>query len=166
MIAPAGCNHEAEAPVSAPAASTEEPSTVREVTLFYPSSSLRLSPEKRDLPVSEVETLAIAALTDEVLRELSSRWPGGFVPEGTSVRAAYRLENTAVIDLESQALTDGWTTGSQAEILAVQSLVQSITWNFEEIDSVQILVNGGESPTLSGHIDLSKPLRPDPSLTR
>lgn len=166
MASISACNHEAEAPVTAGEAGAEQQSTVREVTLFFPSSSLQVSPETRSVDLPEVETFAIATLTGEVLRGLSERWPGAFVPDGASVRAAYRLENTAIVDIEAQALTDGWSTGSQAEILAVQSIVHTITANFDGIDSVQILINGGEVPTFGGHVDLSKPLRADASLSR
>ncbi len=159
-----GCNHESESPVSAQAAGPEQPASVRDVTLFFPDESLRVSPETRSLALPEVETFAIATLTEEVLRGLSERWPDSFVPEGAKVRAAYRLENTAIIDIDAPALTEGWTTGSQAEILAIQSIVHSVTTNFKGIDSVQILVNGGEPATFAGHIDLSKPLRPDQEL--
>lgn len=123
-------------------------------------------PETRELFLPEVETLAIAALTDELLREMSARWPGAFVPEGSVTRAAYRLENTIIIDIEAPSAGEGWTTGSQAEILALQSIIHSITSNFRDADSVQILINGGEAPTFAGHIDLSKPLRPNQALVR
>lgn len=150
--------------MSAPEAGLDQPATVRDVTLFFPDESLRVAPETRSLALPEIETSALTVLTNEVLRGLSERWPQSFVPEGTTVRAAYRLENTAIIDIEAPALTDGWTTGSQSEILAIQSVVHSITTNFKGIDSVQILVNGGETPTFAGHIDLSKPLRADQKL--
>lgn len=159
------CRHEAEAPTSGAVAGPEQ-ATVRQVTFFYPSEDLQLIAETREMALPPVDTAAIASLSEEILRTLSARWPNGFVPEGASIRAAYRLENTAIIDIEAPALTDGWTTGSQAEILAVQSLVHSITRNFDGIDSVQILVNGGEVPTFAGHLDLSKPLRPDASVLR
>lgn len=164
MACLAACKHEAEAPVSTPVGSADQQAAAREVTLFYPSSALGLVPERRELFLPEVETFAIAALTDELLREMSARWPGAFVPEGASSRAAYRLENTVVIDIEAPSVNEGWTTGSQAEILALQSIIHSITSNFREVDSVQILINGGEAPTFAGHIDLSKPLRPNQAL--
>lgn len=97
---------------------------------------------------------------------MSERWPGGFVPDGATVRASFVVGNTAVIDIDAPSLTEGWSTGSQTELLLVQSIVHSIIGNFDGIDSVQILVNGGEVPTLAGHVDLSKPLRPDASLVR
>lgn len=136
----------------------------RTVTLYYPSSELRLSAETREVELPQIETFAIGALADEVLREMNIRWPGGFIPENVAVRATYRIENTAIIDLEAASLSDGWTTGSQAEILAVQSLVHSIVANFEGIDRVQLLINGGEAATFAGHLDLSKPIRADRSL--
>lgn len=141
--------------------------TVRQdVVFFYPESAFSLASESREMEIPEISTFAIQALTAELLRGMNERWPGQFVPEDAGVRAAYLIDRTAVIDIEAPSLTEGWTTGSQTEILAVQSLVHSIVANFEGVESVQILINGGEVPTFAGHVDLSKPLRPDPSLSR
>lgn len=80
------------------------------------------------------------------------------------MRAAYRFEDAAVIDLSSAAISEGWTTGSQAELLFLQSMVHTLTTHFDGVDRVKFLVNGGEVSTLGGHIDLSKPLLPDSTL--
>jgi hypothetical protein len=136
----------------------------RQVRLVLPAPSLKLEPHARAFELPEVETFAIASLTSELLVELNSAWPGAFVPEDVTVRAVYRVRNVAVVDLGGTSFSQGWTTGSQAEILAVYAIVHSITTNFEEISSVKILINGGESSTFGGHLDLSRPLRPDRSL--
>jgi hypothetical protein len=138
--------------------------SVRQIRLFIPDPSLRLEPHSRTFELPEVETFAIAAVTSEILAELNSEWPGAFVPEDATVRAAYRVRSVAVVDIGGASFTEGWSTGSQAEILAVYSIVHSIVANFDGIESVQILVNGGEKTTFAGHLDLSKPLRPDRSL--
>jgi hypothetical protein len=136
----------------------------RQVRLVLPAPSLQLEPHARAFELPEVETFAIASLTSELLAELNGVWPGAFVPEDVTVRAAYRVRNVAVVDLGGASFSEGWTTGSQAEILAVYAIVHSIAANFDEIGSVKILINGGEKSTFAGHVDLSRPLRPDRSL--
>jgi hypothetical protein len=45
--------------------------------------------------------------------------------------------------------------------LTVYSIVNSLTANFPAVKRVQILVEDKPVSTLSGHIDLSRPLLPD-----
>ena len=54
--------------------------------------------------------------------------------------------------------------GSLAEMNTVFSIVNSLTLNFPEIKRVQILIEDRAVETLNGHMDLSRPLRPDPTL--
>ena len=158
-----GCDHEAEAPVPGPRV-PEQATTLQDVTLFLPTPGLRLEPETGEFELPDIDTFGIEAITEELFRRLNERWPGGFVPENTTVRASFIVGGTAVIDIDAPSLTESWSTGSKTEILTVQAIVHSVIANFEEIESVQILVNGGEVQTLAGHLDLSKPIRPDRSL--
>ena len=48
--------------------------------------------------------------------------------------------------------------GSSTELLLAYGVVDSIILNCPEIIAVQILFGGHEVPTLTGHLDLSKPL--------
>jgi hypothetical protein len=69
----------------------------------------------------------------------------------------------AYVDL-SKEISQGQHSASKAELLAVYSLVNSITLNFPAVKRVQILIDGSAVPTLAGHINLSRPLLPDMSL--
>jgi germination protein M len=83
------------------------------------------------------------------------------IPEGTKLLSVYLLpDGTLVVDFsrEIQTLHTGGTTG---EILTVYSIVNTLTMNFNEIEKVQILVDGDEVETLVGHIDLESPLARD-----
>ena len=51
------------------------------------------------------------------------------------------------------------------EVSSIYAIVNSLTENLPSIRRVQILVEGAEAETLAGHIDLSKPLRQDLSMT-
>ena len=54
--------------------------------------------------------------------------------------------------------------GSEAELITVYSVVNSLTVNFPAIKRVQILVEDKPRPTLWGHVDLTRPLPPDMTL--
>jgi spore germination protein GerM len=69
----------------------------------------------------------------------------------------------AYVDL-SKEIVEKPSSGMEAEMFAVFSLVNSITMNFPAIKRVQILVDGRVAETLGGHVDLSHPLMPDPTL--
>ena len=54
----------------------------------------------------------------------------------------------------------GQPGGSEAELLTVYSVVNSLTANFPAVKRVQILIEDRPAPTLAGHVDLTRPLRP------
>ena len=93
--------------------------------------------------------------TDEALRAL---------PPGTRLRQVFVLEDgTAYIDFSAD-LERGISGGTVEELLAVYSIVNSVTLNIPEIRRVGILINGKSIESLSGHLDLRRPLPPDSSI--
>ena len=48
--------------------------------------------------------------------------------------------------------------GSHIELMLVYGVVDSVLLNCPELRAVQILFGGAEVPTLTGHLDLSRPL--------
>lgn len=86
------------------------------------------------------------------------------LPPGTQLRQVYVLEQgTAYVDL-SEDLKQGIGGGSTEELFAVYSIVNSVALNIPEIRRVGILVEGQPVDTLNGHLDLRRPLPPDPSV--
>ena len=75
-------------------------------------------------------------------------------PEDTGVNAFFISDDKkAYVDLKlSKSMTAQMDT--QAELMAVYSLVNSLTVNIPEIKMVKILINGKEARSLAGHIDL------------
>ena len=93
--------------------------------------------------------------TDEGLRAL---------PPGTRLRQVFVLEDgTAYIDFSAD-LEHGLTGGTAEELLAIYSIVNSVSLNIPEIRRVGILINGRPVDSLGGHLDLRRPLLPDSSL--
>ncbi|HYN07199.1 MAG TPA: GerMN domain-containing protein [Vicinamibacterales bacterium] len=81
------------------------------------------------------------------------------IPAGTKVRAVYLSpRGEAYIDL-SRDVSRGHTGGSLSESLAVFAIVNAVTINLPDITAVQILIDGKETDTLAGHIDLRHPLK-------
>ena len=64
------------------------------------------------------------------------------------------------------ALTRYHPGGSSAEIMTVYSVVNSLVLNFPEIKQVQILIEGKEIDSITGHLSLSKPIPPNPGLVK
>jgi hypothetical protein len=86
------------------------------------------------------------------------------VPPGTRLRQVYVLDDgTAFIDFSAD-LKQGMAGGSTEELLTVYAIIDSVAMNVSEVRRVGILVDGKPIDTLNGHLDLRRPLPPDPSL--
>ena len=66
----------------------------------------------------------------------------------------------AYVDLSKEAVA-GHPGGSEAELMTVYSVVNSLTTSFPAVRRVQILVEDRPAETLNGHVDLTRPLPPD-----
>ena len=88
------------------------------------------------------------------------------IPAGTSLRAFYiTQEGTAYVDL-TREITEEHPGGVRSELLTIYSIVNSLILNIPEINAVKILIGGGESLTLAGHIDLRFPFKANMLLIR
>ena len=75
------------------------------------------------------------------------------VPRGTALRAVFLTQ--AGEAYEVMAAHPG---GTLNELLTVYTIVNALTVNLPAVTSVQLLVDGKEIDTLSGHVDLRQPL--------
>jgi spore germination protein GerM len=88
------------------------------------------------------------------------------IPRKTTLRAIYITEaGTCYVDL-SYEIRENHPGGAATELLTVYSIVNSLILNIAEIEAVRILIEGRESITLAGHIDLQQPLRANMLLIR
>jgi spore germination protein GerM len=131
----------------------------RTVKLYFESPDLLLVPETRNLALPASPAGALSVTMRELFKgSANAAVPRPFPPD-TVVRAVYLLpDGTAFVDLGGATLTAGWGTGSHEELMAVYSVVETVTANFPEARKVRILVNGEPADTLAGHIDLGRPL--------
>jgi len=77
------------------------------------------------------------------------------IPGDGKLRAFYVTQDgTAYVDL-TRAVKERHPGGVKSEFLTIYSIVNSLILNISEINAVKILIEGSESLTLAGHIDLS-----------
>ena len=88
------------------------------------------------------------------------------VPQNTKIRAIYVTQDgVCYVDMTSP-IADQHPGGIKSELLTVYSIVNSVVLNVPEVESVKILINGSESRTLAGHIDLQVPVKANMLLIR
>jgi len=148
-----------------PNLNVENKVAMRTVSLYYESPDLLLAPEKRNLPLPENPAGALDVVMRELLKGPMNAAVPRLLPADTIVRGAYLLpDGTAFVDLGGPTLTQGWATGSHQELMALYSVVQTVTTNFPETKRVRVLVNGEPGETLGGHVSLTRALTPVPSM--
>ena len=80
------------------------------------------------------------------------------VPPGTTLRAVFITKSgDAYVDL-SREVRSAHPGGSVNELLTVYTIVNALTVNLPAVTAVQVLIDGKEVDTLSGHVDLRRPL--------
>jgi hypothetical protein len=126
--------------------------------LFYVAEDgMRLTSVERDIAYGEgtvaqareIVTAQIASVVEPLVSA---------VPPGTVLRAVFLTEGgEAYVDLSREVMT-AHPGGTHNELLTVYTIVNALTTNLPAVTAVQLLVDGKEVETLSGHIDLRQPL--------
>lgn len=105
-----------------------------------------------------------------IVRELSAVPPDAEaavfspLPETFPLRSVYLDGSRLYLDLAHEALDD-FSGGTEEELLALESLKQSVALNLPDLDQLQILVDGLPRRTLgvagedAGHISILQPIR-------
>jgi len=134
-------------------------------TLFFASEDGRgLVGVEQEVPLAEGAVAQARALIEA---QLSTAPPAPLVstiPEGTTLRGLFvSSRNEAFVDLDA-TVRDRHPGGSMNELLTVYTIVNAITTNLPDVQTVQVLINGREVDTLAGHVDLRRPLRNNEAL--
>lgn len=138
---------------------------MRTVTLYYEGPDMLLTPERRNVGLPENSGGALSIVVRELFKGSSNAGVPKIFPADTTVRAAFLLpDGNAFVDLGGPTLTAGWGTGSHEELMAVYSVVQTVTTNFAEAKRVRLLINGETAETLAGHVSIDRALVPMPTL--
>lgn len=117
-----------------------------------------LVPESRNLRVNSLPT----KLIKELITGPESEKLGTTIPKGTELLNIKLEDKLATVNF-SQELTENHWGGTTGEMMTVYSIVNTLT-QLEEINQVQVLVEGEKLETLAGHLDLRSPLEADRSL--
>jgi|SRR5690554_345217 len=120
----------------------------------YLVPELRKIPYSRNFTRTAVQELIAGPKTQDLQGVFSGR---------TKVLELEIKEDLAVIDLSKEATK--LSRGAWGESLTVSALVNTLT-KFAEINQVKILIEGKEVETLSGHVDLTLPLRRNEQVVR
>jgi Sporulation and spore germination len=115
----------------------------------------------RDTPAAQARALVEAQLATEPPPPLARA-----VPAGTAVRGVFLTgRDDAYVDLDA-AFVSALPGGSHNELMAAYAIVSVVTTNLSPVTRVQILIDGREVETLTGHVDLREPLRKNEALIR
>ena len=141
----------------APAAPAAAGRKIKARLFYVAEDGTRLMSVERDVAYGEgaVEQAReiVAAQIAPVAEPLVSA-----VPPGTALRAVFITEGgEAYVDM-SREVVSAHPGGTLSELLTVYTLVNALTENLPAVTAVQVLVDGKEMETLSGHIDLRRPL--------
>lgn len=134
---------------------TPTPAPEQRVMLLFAGSDGMLHPELRSVPLpAEIHERVRMVILEVLAGPTGNLQP--VVPWPAELNVVF-IDNqgTAFIDLTAPPEP---LTGSHTELILAYGLVDSILLNCPELKSVQILFGGHEVPTLTGHLDLSRPL--------
>ena len=131
------------------------PSSQKQVTVYYATSDAEyLMAEKR---VIANDGQPAKAATELLFTEPLNKRLMRVMPEGVRLKNIFIKDNIAYADFNDK-LSKNIGAGSTTERLVINSIVNTLT-EFPEINQVQILIEGRKVDTLSGHMDLSAPLK-------
>ena len=136
---------------------TPTPAPEQRIVLLFTAGDAMLHPELRSVPLPDEVHERIRV----VIRELLAG-PGDATKLAPVIPYEARLE-AVFVDQGGNAFLNLTAppeelTGSSTELVLTYGIVNTVILNCPEISAVQVLFGGHEVPTLTGHLDLSKPL--------
>jgi sporulation and spore germination protein len=147
----------ATAAAAAPAPDPSTPERKITATLFYVSDDgLALRGVQREVPyASRVAEQARAIVEAQIQPAAPLLSP---VPAETKLRNVFVTDRgDAFVDLSAD-VRDKHPGGALDELFTVYAIVDALTVNLPAVTRVQILIDGKETDTLAGHVDLRHPL--------
>jgi hypothetical protein len=134
-------------------------------TLFFVADDgVSLQGVATDVPLKDTSAAQAKALVEAQLAAEPSGTLARAVPAGAAVRSVFLTgRDDAYVDLDGAFVTN-LAGGSRNELLAAYAIVSVITTNLTSVSRVQLLIDGREVESLTGHVDLREPLRKNDSL--
>jgi spore germination protein GerM len=142
-----------------PVAAATTPERKIKATLYYVSEDgLSIVGAEREVPFADPIDAQARRIVEA---QLGAPPPplASAIPEGTTLRSLFMTDRgDAFVDLSAE-VTTRHPGGALNELFTVYAIVDALTVNLPSIVRVQILVNGKETDTLAGHVDLRHPLQ-------
>lgn len=134
---------------------TPTPAPEQRVILLFLGADGMLHPELRSVPLPAELPARIRVVLDELLTGPSSALASALPYAATIGPVFVDGHGTAFVDLTAPP---GPLDGSHTELMLAYAVVDSVLLNCPELRAVQLLFDGHEVDTLTGHLDLSRPL--------
>lgn len=172
----AGCDEQGKAGIGSSQAVTSESSSssassgaagkkaaTMDISVYYPDvNATGLVAVTKTVKAQEAEKYQAAV--EALLAGTDDKKLTAVFPKKAKLRKVSVSGGVAKVDFDKN-LISGFVGGSTGEEMLVGSLVNTLT-EFPEIKKVQILVEGKEIDSLSGHLDLSRPVERMPELIK
>ena len=141
--------------VVSPATQTEKQKI--KVTAYFPDDAgINLVAVKRTIEIKDDAEKYLAVL-NLLINSPTEKDLTAIFPKNTKINSVNFKDGTAFVDFDKN-ITKSFAGGSTGEELLVNSVVKTLT-EFPEVQQVRFLVDGKEIETLSGHMDLSEPIK-------
>lgn len=118
-------------------------------------TSFELGKETREFGTFGGPQVDLEEVMTELLKGPETDDLSRVIPEGTVLRGVTLEYGVAYVDFSEEILQA--EVGGEAEAVLVDSIVKTLI-QLEEVDSVQILVEGKIVETIAGHISIDEPL--------
>lgn len=131
----------------------------RKVKLFFLHEEGYLKAEEREVTTGRTVLEDIKICIYELIKGPKESSLVTSIPPDTTVREVFIDDNKcAYIDFNNNFIKNH-PGGTAAELYTINSIVNTLITNFEQVSSVRFLVNGGEIDSIAGHINLGNPIR-------
>ncbi len=121
--------------------------------------SLEIKPINVEVQLSRDPIDRLKSIVDTLTKETPTNYRNP-IPQGTVLNEVFiDMQKTVYLDF-SHHLADGHIGGTTAEYITISAILKTVFDNFpDEIRHIQLLVEGQEIETLTGHVNLSAPMR-------
>lgn len=133
------------------------PTQTLEIKAYYPDEfgTKLVAVERKIKFVNENEKYSAAV--SELMQQPKETGLTTILPKHAKIKSITREGETAVVDFDKD-IVKGFVGGSTGEEFLVNSIVDTLT-EFKEVKQVKFLIDGQEIESLSGHMDLSEPIK-------
>lgn len=131
--------------------------------LYFPADGGRLAGERRELQVTESPRDRTRKIVQGLLAGPRAQNLYRPFPQGVRLGSVLLVDDVIYLDFVWDGHPEPPSSGATEEIQRIYSVVDSICHNVPQVQRVAILWNGFQRLTF-GHLDLSRPMRPDRSL--